>query len=231
MIRSMIGAILTDVEGTTTSVSFVYDVLFPYARQHLAELVREHRDDPEVRRQLDLVQQEAGAMMADEVAVETLLGWMDEDRKVAPLKTLQGMIWRTGYLTGGFTGHLYPDAVAGLRRWHDEGLRLYVYSSGSVEAQRLLFGHSDFGDLTPLFSGYFDTRIGAKREPQAYRAIAAKIGLPAERILFLSDVAAELDAAWEAGMQTVWLVRGGTPDPAAGHRQVASFDAIDPGAM
>ncbi|GAB6043399.1 acireductone synthase [Endothiovibrio diazotrophicus] len=224
----MIRAVVTDIEGTTSSLSFVKETLFPYARERLADFVAAHGGEPEVAALLDDARNEMGQPQADATAVaEAMVRWIDEDRKITPLKALQGLIWQAGYRDGDFTGHIYPDAVAGLRRWHAAGLALYVYSSGSVHAQKLLFGHSDAGDLTPLFSGYFDTRIGGKREADAYRAITAEIGLPAGEILFLSDIVEELDAAREAGMATCWLVRDGTPDPAARHRQVNNFDPID----
>lgn len=223
-----VGVILTDIEGTTTSVSFVYDVLFPYARAHLARFVRDHADQPEVAAELAAVRAEVGdAALSSDRAIEVLLGWAREDRKITPLKALQGMIWADGYRSGGFTGHVYADAVDALRRWHAAGCRLYVYSSGSVAAQKLLFGHSDVGDLTPLFSGYFDTRIGAKRELDAYRRIAAEIGVPPTEVLFLSDIREELDAARAAGMQTAWLVRDAVPQAGAAHPQYADFAAIN----
>jgi enolase-phosphatase E1 len=221
-----IGAILTDIEGTTTSVSFVFDVLFPYAREHLAEFVRDHAAEPAVREQLDAVSAEAGRELTVDEAITQLIAWIDADRKVTPLKALQGMIWAAGYRDGGFTGHLYPDAAAKLREWHDAGIDLYVYSSGSVQAQQLLFGHSDAGDLTPLFKGWFDTRVGAKREAASYRNISTQIDHPASEILFLSDIVEELDAAREAGMQTCRLVRDGAPCSTASHPEVADFDAI-----
>jgi enolase-phosphatase E1 len=141
------------------------------------------------------------------------------------LKAIQGVIWEEGYRRGDFRGHVYPDAAAALHRWHDAGVRLYVYSSGSIQAQKLLFGHSDQGDLTPLFSGYFDTTSGGKKEPDSYRRVAQAIGLPAGDILFLSDIEAELDAALEAGMQTCQLVREGTAGGAR-HRRATDFDAV-----
>lgn len=222
----MIKAIVTDIEGTTSSLSFVKDVLFPYARARTAEFVRAHVTDPTVRKELDAVRGLAGKDLGTEEIVAQLIRWIDEDKKVTPLKALQGMIWEDGYKKGAFKGHLYEDAVRNLRRWLAQGIRLYVFSSGSVQAQKLLFGYSDFGDLAPLFSGYFDTTIGNKREADAYRKIAAAISLPPEEILFLSDIREELDAARAAGMQTLWLVRDGTPDPAAAHRQIRDFDAI-----
>jgi len=222
----MIRAIVTDIEGTTTSVSFVFEVLFPYARRRMEAFVREHGAEPAVREQLQAVAAEAGHPLSDSEAVAQLIRWIDDDRKITPLKALQGMLWRQGYERGDFTGHVYADAARNLRRWHAQGLRLYVYSSGSVLAQKLIFGHSDAGDLTPLFAGHFDTQIGPKREPASYTAIAREIGLPPEAILFLSDIGAELDAARAAGMQTAWLVRDGQLDPAAAHRQVHDFDEL-----
>ena len=203
----MTRAILTDIEGTTSSISFVKDVLFPYARHALPGFVAAHRDDPEVRRWLDVVATEHGSICNDDVIVETLQGWIDQDRKHTALKALQGMIWKAGYRDADFTAHIYPDAAPALRGWHDAGLPLYVYSSGSVPAQQLFFGHSDAGDLTPLVSGWFDTEIGGKREADSYRHIAAQIGLEAAQIVFLSDVVEELDAAREAGLHTVLVDR------------------------
>jgi enolase-phosphatase E1 len=200
--------IVTDIEGTTSSIDFVHKVLFPYASQHLPEFVRNNESDPDVASILDAVRNESGDAQADaDAVIATLLKWIEEDRKATPLKSLQGMIWKHGYESGGFTGHMYDDATRKLREWSAADIDLYVYSSGSVGAQKLLFGHSDAGDLTPLFRGYFDTGTGHKREADSYRNIVEHIGMPATKILFLSDVAEELDAAAEAGMQTCQLVR------------------------
>lgn len=223
----MIRAVVTDIEGTTTSVSFVYDVLFPYARAHLADFVARHGADPGVRAQLDAVGGEAGRPLTDTEAVAQLNAWIDEDRKATPLKALQGMIWQAGYRDGNFTGHVYDDAARKLHDWHSAGVRLFVYSSGSTAAQQLLFRYSDHGDLTPLFEGYFDTHVGAKRDAESYRAIVATIGLPADEILFLSDIVAELDAARVAGMKTCRLVRDADPRTTSGHPEVADFDGVE----
>ena len=161
-----------------------------------------------------------------EQAAEVLERWIAEDRKVTPLKTLQGMIWAQGYAAGELEGHVYADTPPALRRWHGQGLRLYVYSSGSVEAQKLIFGHTQAGDLTPLFSGYFDTRVGGKREADSYRAILASIGMPGDEVLFLSDIGEELDAAREAGMRTVQLLRDGKARPSAAHQHATDFTTI-----
>ncbi|MDG6347590.1 acireductone synthase [Luteimonas sp. 8-5] len=226
--------ILTDIEGTTSSIAFVKDVLFPYARGALPGFVREHGNTPEVRRWLDMVAVEHGAMCDDAMVVETLQGWIDEDRKHTALKALQGMMWREGYLRGELEADIYPDAVAGLRRWHQAGHRLAVYSSGSVPAQQLLFAHTGAGDLSSLFDAWFDTEVGHKREAGSYATIAGKLGRDAADIVFLSDVVAELDAARQAGMRTVLLDRREDyPLPrdevdANGHPRAESFDAIDP---
>ena len=226
--------VLTDIEGTTSSISFVKEVLFPYAREALPGFVRAHGDEAEVRRWLDVVATEHGAMCDDAMIVETLQGWIDEDRKHTALKALQGMLWREGYLSGELQADLYPDAAGALRRWHDAGHRLAVYSSGSVAAQQLLFAHTDAGDLTPLFDAFFDTEVGMKREAASYRAISERLGDAADRIVFLSDVVEELDAAREAGMRTVLLDRREdypqprTGEATHGHARVESFDAIDP---
>lgn len=221
-----IRVILTDIEGTTSAVSFVFEVLFPYAFEHLPQFVIEHALEPAVAAQLDAVRAESGEAGADLIRViEVLLQWIVEDRKATPLKTLQGMVWQQGYEAGQLKGHVYPDAVEALRRWHEEGYALYVYSSGSVQAQQLLFGCSVAGDLSSLFDGYFDTTSGPKREARSYLNITDAIGVPGDEILFLSDVVEELDAAQQAGMQTIGLAREG--GRLAGHDTVASFAVID----
>lgn len=226
-------AVLTDIEGTTSSISFVKDVLFPYARRALPRFVHAHGDDPQVRRWLDVVATESGGICNDDVIVETLQGWIDEDRKHTALKALQGLMWREGYERGEFRSHIYPDAAAALARWHAAGHVLAVFSSGSVDAQRLLFGHSEAGDLGALFSDFFDTQIGPKREAESYRRIAEALKCKAGDIVFLSDVVEELDAARDAGMRT-WLLdrREDYPQPRRddsthGHARAESFDQID----
>jgi len=222
-------AILTDIEGTTSSIAFVKDVLFPYSRERLPAFVEAHSDEPEVRRCLRETAREAGQAEGDRYAiVDTLLRWIDEDRKATPLKTLQGMIWKDGYERGAYRAHLYPEVAAKLREWKARGLRLYVYSSGSVQAQKLFFGHSTAGDLAPLFDGFFDTEIGGKRERGSYLRIAQAVGTPPDRILFLSDIEAELDAARGAGMRTTQICR--PPEQCsrdATHPCVADFDAVE----
>ena len=230
----MMATILTDIEGTTSSIAFVKDVLFPHARAALPGFVRAHGDDPEVRRWLDQVAVEHGAMCDDAMIVETLQGWIDQDRKHTALKALQGLMWRESYLAGTLKADIYPDAVAGLRRWHEAGHRLAVYSSGSVPAQQLLFAQTEAGDLSSLFDAWFDTEVGPKRDANSYRLIADRLGRSPGDIVFLSDVVAELDAAREAGMRTVLLDRREDyPQPrdaaaANGHPRVESFDAVDP---
>jgi len=198
-----IAVVLTDLEGTTTSLRFVRDVLFPLAAQALDPFLERHGAQSGVAQLLAEVERlRPGASPRD-----TLLGWMAEDAKVAPLKTLQGLIWRDAYAAGQVRGHLYPDVPGALRAWHAAGLGLAVFSSGSVEAQRLLMRHAEAGDLEGLFRGWFDTGTGAKREAGSYGRIAAELGVRPEAVLFLSDVEAELDAAAEAGMATCQLVR------------------------
>lgn len=223
----MIRAILTDIEGTTTSLSFVKDVLFPYARARMGEFIDTHKDSVAVTKELAEVAALAGKPLNHHEATALLVRWIDEDRKATPLKALQGQVWEAGYYEGDFFGHVYEDAVEKLREWHDAGLQLWVFSSGSVHAQKLLFAHTQYGDLTPLFSGYFDTRIGPKQEPASYAAIAKQMGLPPDTILFLSDIVAELDAAKEAGLLTIRLVRDLSSAQPSRHRDVHTFDEID----
>lgn len=219
-------AIVTDIEGTTSALAFVKDILFPFARQRLADFIRTQGTDSGVAQLLEDARAEAGGDLNQDALIAQLQSWMDEDRKITPLKTLQGLIWEEGYRNGELTGHVYADAVRALQSWKARGIHLYVYSSGSVQAQRLLFAHTEYGDLAPLFSGYFDTTIGHKREVGSYRAIAAAIAVPAQASLFLSDVVEELDAARLAGMQTIHVVREGALDAAAAHPQVRDFAAI-----
>ena len=230
--RPQVSYILNDIEGTTSDIGFVRDVLFPYAAEHLPQFVRVYESRPDVREQLNAVAEESGASPQDvEGLIEALLGWIKADQKITALKALQGQVWRYGYQEGHFKGHLYEDAYLELRRWSDHGLQLGVYSSGSVEAQKLLFGHSDYGDLTPMFTDYFDTRIGHKREPSSYVSISqalidnGRVTAHSE-ILFLSDVVAELDAASASGMLTCELRRDDAP-ASSEHKSVKSFEELD----
>jgi enolase-phosphatase E1 len=192
----------------------------------LADYVAAHED--KVAPILDAVRAEAGDDgLSTSGCVALLTEWHDADRKIGPLKSLQGLIWAQGYDQGALKGHVYEDAVAGLRRWHARGIKLAVYSSGSVAAQKLLFGHSECGDLTPLFAAHFDTAVGGKQEAGSYRAISAALALPPAEILFLSDVEAELAAAHEAGFAVTLLARDGQPQ-ASPFPVATSFDNILP---
>ncbi|MCD2451376.1 acireductone synthase [Methylicorpusculum oleiharenae] len=222
----MIKAIVTDIEGTTSSLSFVKEVLFPYSRQHVADFVRGHAAQPDVKKILTDAEQLLGKKTDIDGLIDQFISWIDLDQKITPLKSLQGLIWEHGYQTGDFKGHLYEDAHQCLTAWKELGISLYVYSSGSVYAQKLLFGHTEYGDLTALFSGYFDTQIGGKKERDSYLAIADQIGLPAIDILFLSDIKEELDAAKAAGYKTTWLIRDGDADPDSDHLIARDFFEI-----
>ncbi len=208
-------ALVTDIEGTTTPVTFVKDVLFPYARARLPAYVRSRPDDADVRA---LVAQTG----SEDAALAQLLAWMDADAKVTALKAIQGTLWAAGYADGSLRAPVYPDVPPALRAWRAAGTTLAVFSSGSVPAQHLLFGHTTEGDLRPLFSGWYDTTVGSKREAAAYHAIAADLRAPAAEVTFLSDVEAELDAAAAAGWVTVLVARDGQA-PSGRHRVVASF--------
>jgi enolase-phosphatase E1 len=226
-------AVLTDIEGTTTPLSFVLDVLFPYARRRLDAACAS--GDPrfaESLRRLRAEYDEEKKTGADLPDFPETFGngapyahWlMDRDRKSTGLKMLQGILWEEGYRTGELQGQVWPDVADALRLWKERGIRARVFSSGSVLAQKLLFGHSDQGDLLPYFEGFHDTTTGPKQEAQSYAAIAEAFGLPPGEILFLSDVTGELDAAREAGMRTGLLVRpGNRPAEANGHAVYGSF--------
>lgn len=230
----MIATIITDIEGTTSSIAFVKDVLFPFARRALPAFVARHGREPDVRRWLDAAALDIGGVVADDCLVEILQQWIDEDRKHTALKALQGMIWRNGYAHAEFHAHVYADVPPALRAWQAAGIALHVYSSGSVAAQRLFFAHTEAGDLTPLFAGFFDTEIGGKREARSYRNILEHIGASSAETLFLSDVVAELDAAREAGLHTLLIDRPEDyPEPrlgtaANGHARVRDFSQISP---
>ena len=229
--------ILTDIEGTTSSISFVKDVLFPYAAEHLPAFVKANLNDEKVQTALqqtaEIAAEDGDVINAEDTdaLVAKLLQWISEDRKATPLKALQGLIWKTGYENGDYQAHMYPDATKYLKKWHDNGLPLYVYSSGSVKAQELFFGYSQDGNLLPIFKGHFDTLVGGKRETQSYLNILTELqkahsDLNASDVLFLSDIKEELDAAKEAGMQTVWLLRDSDIPVDAEHKAVKSFAEI-----
>ena len=219
--------ILTDIEGTTSSISFVKDVMFPYAEAHLDSWVRRHASRVDVAEQLDAVRQELGRPNASiDACVEALLQWSRADKKVTPLKALQGYIWKNAFETGEFSAHLYEDALAALLVWHSLGRRLAVYSSGSIGAQKLYFGHTTEGDLLHLFESHFDATSGSKKEASSYVNICRDLGVAANDVVFLSDVCAELDAAAEAGLKTVWVVREGELPTHEVHHVVADFDGL-----
>ncbi len=221
---SPIRAVVTDIEGTTTAIDFVTRELFPYARARLADWVTAHQQEPAVAEAIAAVQSLTGCTTLTEVITQ-LHDWSDRDQKITPLKTLQGLIWREGYRDGTLKGHLYEDAWRALVAWHEQGIRLYLYSSGSIAAQQLLFGYSCLGDLTPLLSGYFDTTLGGKRESNSYHKLADQIGLPAAELLFLSDSVEELDAAATAGLRSIELRRDGR-EGSPHHRSVTTFAEI-----
>lgn len=225
--KNGIKAILTDIEGTTSSISFVKDVLFPYAYRHLPGFVQEYAQEIETILN-DVRAEENNDGLSDEEVVEVLQRWIEEDKKLTPLKTLQGMIWQAGYEAGELHGHIYEDAVDRLKRWKKAGFDLYIYSSGSVAAQKLLFSNTASGDLTPLFSGYFDTTTGPKLQSESYEKIAAQIGLAPERILFLSDNTQEIEAAAKAGMPVIVLDRDGLQDGMPKYKVARSFEEIEP---
>lgn len=228
-----IKAIVTDIEGTTSSIAFVREVLFPYARNALPAFISSHHADPEVSVWLRRIAEETGASANDlDTLTEILIGWIDQDRKHTALKALQGLVWVDGYQQGTYKAPVYADAAEALKAWQAKGIPLYVYSSGSVPAQKLFFSHTDHGNLLPLFSGHFDTEMGEKRSVESYRRIADAIGCKGEDLLFLSDIVEELDAAREAGWQTVLIDRledyalPRTGDNSNGHRRMTTFDQI-----
>lgn len=214
-------ALVLDVEGTTTPITFVYDTLFPYARKRLKSFVETNWE--RLGDVIEAFQQQAASDLAEDRPLRPVTGrdslihnafaYMDQDLKVPCLKTLQGLIWEDGYRDGSLKGEVFPDVKPAFARWSQSGLKLAIYSSGSVFAQRLLFGYSTEGDLTRYLSDYFDTAVGAKRDPESYRRIAGRLGLERDQLLFATDVVAEASAAMEAGMNVVLMDRPGNPHP------------------
>ncbi len=241
--RANIRGILLDIEGATTPIAFVYEVLFPFARRHVHNFLVQNFDSAELQADLARLREEFNADLAQnlvppplidaprEARIESIVSYvnwlMDRDRKSTGLKSLQGEIWEQGYREGTLKAQVFPDVVAALERWHRAGLKVGIFSSGSVLAQKLLFAHTDAGDLTKFLDGYFDTTTGPKTAEESYRRIASALGTPAAQILFVSDVTQELDGANAAGMQTLLCVRPGNhPQPPNLHAIIETFEEI-----
>lgn len=238
-----IRALLLDIEGTTTPIDFVLKTLFPYAAAHVEEFLRANSGDSETKQIIaDLrctwsAAASSGAPLWMESTPEEKLAsaaayvrWLiSRDSKITPLKTLQGKIWEQGFRSGKLKGELYPDVASAFKRWHQQGRRIAIFSSGSVLAQQLLFAHSAAGDLSSRIAAYFDTNTGPKREPASYRNIASALQLPPDQILFVSDVLSELDAAHAARMNTAQSLRPGIPaEPTPAHPSLETFDRLFP---
>ncbi len=235
-------AILLDIEGTTTPVSYVFEVLFPFARDNVEVFLETCGEDADVRADLALLRQEyrveseavppweGGEPIAAVPYVHYLIGYdgvasPTGNRKSTALKSLQGKIWDAGYQSGQLKSELFDDVLPALERWHKAGKAIYIFSSGSVQAQKLIFQYSQAGDLTAHISGYFDTTTGPKREAESYQKITGAIGKSPDQILFISDVVAELRAAQAAGLQTLFSSRpGNVTDDAEGFTQIDNFD-------
>lgn len=234
-----IRVVLLDIEGTTTPIAFVHDVLFPFARTRVRAFLESHGEEAEVRRARDLLVAEHAEDLARDTppfapprtndAIVAYVEWlMDRDRKSPGLKLLQGEIWEEGYRSGELRGQIFADVAPAMRRWHAAGMRIAIYSSGSELAQRRLFESTSAGDLTPIVSAFFDTRVGAKIDPASYPRIASALGVPAPAILFVSDVTRELSAARASGLQVVLSLRpGNSPQPAkALYDTIETFDEL-----
>lgn len=223
-------AVLLDIEGTTTSLSYVHDVLYPYAGRRMREACGRASSDPRIAEAVRLLrldyETEAGRGDATlppfENGASFALWLMERDRKATGLKALQGLIWEAGYKEGRLKAHLFEDVPGALEAWKEAGVRVRIFSSGSVLAQRLLFSHTEWGDLSRFIEGYHDRRTGPKREAASYREIARQFGLEPAQVLFLSDVRGELDAARQAGMATGMTVRPGNGPQDPGPHPVRS---------
>jgi enolase-phosphatase E1 len=230
-----IRAIVLDIEGTTTPISFVFDVLFPYASRNVERYLSDHYEEPGLQQALQQLREKRAADEWNDASAESEIAslaayarhLMSQDSKFSALKALQGVIWQEGYARGELQGQVFDDVPEALRRWRAEGKRTFIYSSGSVLAQKLIFEHSSHGDLTPLLDGYFDTAVGAKAAAGSYRSIASKIGCDPSQILFISDVTKELDAASSAGMRVRLSIRPGNPVTAvSGYESIRTFNEI-----
>jgi enolase-phosphatase E1 len=206
--------ILLDIEGTTSDIQFVHKVMFPYSRERLEPFVLSHQHEAAVVEAIDLTKQTVKAEQGQDIdlegAIATLIEWIDRDRKHPALKSIQGLIWKEGFETGAFNSHLYPDVKPKLEEWARSGLKLGIYSSGSIDTQKMFFSHTIEGDLTPLFSNYFDLTTGSKKEAISYEKIIDSLGLAPNKIAFFSDVPAELVAARQKGLRVVHVKREGT---------------------
>lgn len=202
---------LFDIEGTTTDINFVHQVLFPYSQERIREFLLEHKNHPQVLAAIEdvkkTVKTEEHIVLTDYEVVNRLEQWIEQDRKHGALKEIQGLIWNEGYQQKHFQGHLYPDVKPFFERILQSGGKIGIYSSGSVQAQKLIFAHSNAGDLTPFISNYFDTKVGGKREKKSYQKIASSLNLPAPDIHFFSDIIPEIAAAGAAGMKTSHVIR------------------------
>ena len=227
----MIRAILLDIEGTTTPIAFVHEVLFSYARDHVKEYLANNPDAEDIAR---LREEHAADISKGEQPPAELAAYVEwliaRDRKSTGLKSLQGKIWRQGYLDGSLKSQVYADVAPAFARWRVRGLSINIFSSGSILAQQLLFAHTNAGDLTKFIDQYFDTNVGKKAEAVSYRRIAEALSVRAEEVLFISDVVPELDAANEAGMQTLLSIRPRNPpqEGAERYRAIYSFDELEP---
>ena len=222
--------ILLDIEGTTTPIAFVHEVLFSYARTHARDFLRNNQDSDDVRADVALLREEHASDKSNNLeppeSIADYIDWLiDRDRKSTGLKSLQGKIWRQGYRDGSLKSQVFADVAPAFQRWRAAGLKISIFSSGSVLAQQLLFAHTDAGDLTKFIDGYFDTNVGQKGEAESYRKIAVAMDLKLSEILFISDVVAELEAAKEAGMKTLLSIRPGN-SPQEWPQVIRSFDEV-----
>lgn len=225
----MIKAVLIDIEGTVSPIRFVKEVLFPYSKERIDSFLKENASSEKVQKIISQIQKIEKKELSLEEVSQTLKNWIDEDRKIAPLKDIQGMIWKEGFEKGKLKAPIYEDAYRKLLQWKEKGYRLYIYSSGSVQAQKLFFSYTEKGNLLNLFSGFFDTKTGNKKESQSYLKIAQQIGAKPEEIVFLSDNPDEIKAAAKTGMKVYRLVR---PEDAQfiedfPYPQIKSFEEVE----
>ena len=221
--------ILVDIEGTISPISFVKEVMFPYSKKKLEEFLKNNFEKPEIKEIISEIEKIVGKKLSLDEVIEILKKWIDEDKKITPLKEIEGYIWEEGFKTGELKAPLFEDAYNKLKEWKDKGYKIYIYSSGSVKAQKLFFSHSIYGNILNLFNGHFDTKIGNKKEKNSYLRIAQEIGAKPEDIIFLSDSLEEIKAAKEAGLQVIKVSRDGETDwiDNLDIKQIKDFSEID----
>jgi enolase-phosphatase E1 len=221
--------ILLDIEGTIAPISFVKEVMFPYSKNKLEKFLKENKDKEEIKKIIEEVEKIEGKKLTLSEVIEILKRWIDEDKKITPLKDLQGYIWKEGFEKGELKAPIYEDAIKKIKEWKNKGYKIYIYSSGSVQAQKLFFSHTNYGNILNMFDGHFDTKIGNKKDKNSYLKIAKEIGVEPKEIIFLSDDEKEIESSIEAGLKGIKVSRKGDKPFIENYpyEQIKSFEELN----